>query len=314
VPRIVSLLPSATEIVCALGAGEDLVGITHECDFPPEVIGKPRLTRSIIPTTAMSSLAIDNAVDALLRAGHSPGSIYHIEAEVLRRAAPDVILTQQLCDVCAVSFSDVQRTVASIGGACRIESIEPGTIGEILASILRVGTLIGAEDAGRRLVDNLSARLERVRAAVASATDRPSVCCVEWLEPPFGAGHWVPEQVRIAGGVEVFDRVGLPSLRTTWDLVIEQAPEVVVLLPCGFDLEGTLREVGRTEPPAGWEALPAVRNGRVYATDGSAYFSRPGPRVVDGVEILGHILHPDLVPPPPMGRMAHLAPGTTPWS
>jgi iron complex transport system substrate-binding protein len=313
-PRIVSLLPSATEIVCALGAGAELVGITHECDFPPEVRGKPRLTRSILPTTEMSSLAIDTAVDELLRAGHSPGSIYHIETETLRATAPDLILTQQLCDVCAVSFIDVQRTVASMGGECRIESSEPGTVGEILASILRVGTLIGAEDAGRRLVDSLSARLESIRAAVAGSATRPRVCCVEWLEPPFGAGHWVPEQVRLAGGLEIFDRAGLPSLRTSWDLVIDRAPEVVVLLPCGFDLQGTLREVGRTMPPPGWDTVPAVRNGRVYATDGSAYFSRPGPRVVDGVEILGHILHPGLVATPPAGRVAHLAPGTTPWS
>jgi iron complex transport system substrate-binding protein len=313
VSRIVSLLPSATEIVCALGLESSLVGITHECDYPPEVVGKPVLTRSLLPLDGLSSAEIDGAVNALLRTGHSPGSIYHIDADTLRAVAPDLILTQSLCEVCAVSFSEVQRAVAGVGGACRVESLEPSTIEEILATIALVGSLTGTTAEATRLVADLRCRLEAVSAAVRGAPPL-RVCCMEWLDPPFGAGHWVPEQVRVAGGVEIFDREGLPSQRTTWDEVMARAPEVVVLLPCGYDLERTLAEIERTAPPPGWHTIPAVADGRVYATDGSAYFSRPGPRVIDGVEILGHALHPDRVPAPLAGRLARLERGSSRWS
>jgi iron complex transport system substrate-binding protein len=310
--RIVSLLPSTTEIVCALGLIDSLAGITHECDYPPEVRGKPVLTRSIIPT-GLTSSAIDAAVTELLRQGHSPGSIYHIDAPTLHAVSPDLILTQQLCDVCAVSFSEVQRAVASIGGECRVVSLEPASLDEILDAILQVGALAEVPGTAARLVAGLRARLDAVRQAVAN-TPRRRVCCLEWLDPPFTAGHWVPEQVALAGGAEVFDRPRLPSQRAAWDEVLAQEPEVFVLLPCGFDLAGTLHELERTPPPPGWHAQPAVRAGQVYAVDGSAYFSRPGPRVVDGVEILAHVLHPDLVSAPPAGRVARLTPGGTGWS
>ena len=312
--RIVSLLPSTTEIVYALGLGDDLVGVTHECDYPPEARQKPALTRSVLQDPALSSAQIDAAITDLLRAGHNPSTIYHIDAGTLRTAAPDLILTQQLCDVCAVSFNEVQRAVAVVGGDCRVVSLEPATIEEILGTIEQAGALTGVLDRAQALTSSLRARLDVVAAAVAGASERPRVCCVEWLEPLFGAGHWVPEQVRLAGGVEVFDRVGLPSQRVSWADVLALAPEVVVLLPCGYDLEATLREAARTPPPPGWSSLPAVRAGRVWATDGSAYFSRPGPRVVDGVEILGHILHPDRVPAPPPGRLARLSPGSILWA
>lgn len=311
--RIVSLLPSATEIVYALGLGGQLVGVTHECDYPPEARRKPVLTSSILQDPSLGSAAIDAAIQDLLRAGHSPGSIYHIDAEILRAVAPTLILTQQLCDVCAVSFGEVQRAVAAVGGACRVVSLEPTGIAEVLASIVEVGRLTEADGAAGVLVADLRSRLDAVAAAVVSAP-RPRVLCVEWLDPPFTAGHWVPEQVRVAGGMEVLGQVGRHSERARWADLLALEPEVVVLLPCGFDLEGTLREAGRTPPPAGWHNLAAVRNGRVYAVDGSAYFSRPGPRLVDGVELLAHILHPDCMPAPPPGRFARLEPGRHPWA
>lgn len=312
--RIVSLLPSATEIVCALGLQEQLVGITHECDYPAEAQGTPVLTSSVLGNAELTSAEIDAAISELLRSGHSAGTIYHIDAAVLRAVQPDLILTQQLCDVCAVSFSEVQRAVASVGGRCEVVSLEPTNIAEILHTIEQVGALAGVEDRAACLVGDLRARIAAVVDRVGAVDPRPRVWCGEWLDPPFSAGHWVPEQVRLAGGEEIFGRAGLPSQRVGWEQVLDLAPEVVVLLPCGYDLAGTLRDADRSEPPPGWEDLPAVRNGRVYAVDGSAYFSRPGPRVVDGVEILGHILYPDCVPAPPPGRIARLEPGRSAWA
>jgi len=312
--RIVSLLPSATEIVCALGLVDQLVGITHECDYPPEAMDRPVLTRNALPAGDLSSAAIDAAISGLLDAGHSIKTVYHIDREVLRTVHPDLILTQQLCDVCAVSFSEVQRAVAAVGGDCRIVSLEPAGIEEIFGTIEQVGTLAGVPERAAALVASLRARLARVADAVGPADRRPRVWCGEWLDPPFGAGHWVPEQIRLAGGEEIFGRAGQPSERVTWEAVASLSPQVAVLMPCGYDLQGTLRDTERTAPPPGWQELPAVRAGQVYAVDASAYFSRPGPRVVDGVEILAHILHPDRFPVPPPGRMARLQPGRSTWA
>lgn len=312
--RIVSLLPSTTEIVCALGLADQLVGITHECDYPPEALDRPVLTRNALPAGALSSAEIDAAISGLLDAGHSVEAVYHIDRDVLRAVHPDLILTQQLCDVCAVSFSEVQRAVAAVGGDCQIVSLEPAGIEEIFGTIEQVGALAGVPERATALVASLRARLARVAEAVGSADRRPRVWCGEWLDPPFGAGHWVPEQVRLAGGEEIFERAGQPSERMAWEAVASLAPEVVVLTPCGYDLQATLRDTERTAPPPGWQELPAVRAGQVYAVDASAYFSRPGPRVVDGVEILAHILHPDRFPAPPPGRMAQLQPGRSAWA
>lgn len=312
--RIVSLLPSTTEIVYAIGLEDQLVGVTHECDYPPEAQAKPALTRSILQDPGLTSAQIDATITDLLRAGHNPGAIYHIDAETLRAVQPDLILTQQLCDVCAVSFAEVQQAVASTGSDCRVISLEPASIEEILGAIIEVGAFAGAEVAAGSLVSDLRDRIAAVTRVTAGAGIRRRVWCAEWLDPPFGAGHWVPEQVRLAGGLEVFGRESLPSQKLRWEDVLPLAPEVVVLMPCGYDLAGTLREVERTAPPPGWNDLPAVRAGRVYAVDGSAYFSRPGPRVVDGLEMLAHILHPERIPAPPAGRMAHLKAGASVWA
>jgi iron complex transport system substrate-binding protein len=312
--RIVSLLPSATEIVCTLGLSDQLVGVTHECDYPPEVHGRPVLTSNALGSGEMTSAAIDAAISDLIRQGHSAGTIYHIDAVVLGAVQPDLILTQQLCEVCAVAFSEVQRAVASIGRACRVVSLEPSRIEEILATILQVGVLTGTGMRAAAVVDHLRERLVAVTTRLQGIVDRPRVWCCEWLDPPFGAGHWVPEQVALAGGEEVLGRAGQRSMRLRWEEVLAGAPEVIVLMPCGYDLQGTLRESERTAPPPGWEDLPAVRGGRVYAVDGSAYFSRPGPRVVDGAELLAHLLHPDRVPPPQPGRFLRLQPGIHRWA
>ena len=312
--RIVSLLPSATEIVCALGLGDQLAGITHECDYAPEAVGKPALTRSVLGDASMSSAEIDAAISGLLREGHSSGTIYHIDAATLHAVQPDLVLTQQLCDVCAVSFSQVQRAVGALAGDCALVSLEPTGIDEILASIAQVGALAGVDDRAEAVVAGLRRRIAAVVEAIGPIGERAHVWCAEWLDPPFGAGHWVPEQVALAGGEEIFGRAGKPSERMRWEAVLDLRPEVVVLLPCGYNLEQTVQEAASTGPPAGWDDLPAVRQGQVYAVDGSAYFSRPGPRVVDGLEIMAHILHPDRIPAPPPGRMAHLAPGSHPWA
>jgi iron complex transport system substrate-binding protein len=312
--RIVSLLPSATEIVCALGLEDQLVGITYECDYPATARGKPVLTSSVLGSPDLTSAEIDAAISRLIGEGHSAGTIYHIDAGVLRDARPDLILTQQLYEVCAVSFSAVRRAVAAVGGRCEVVSLEPTGIEEILRSIEQVGALAGVPKRAAELVDRLRGRLSAVRQAVGEPKRRSRVWCCEWLDPPFGAGHWVPEQVTLAGGEEVFGRAGRRSERMGWEQVFALDPEVIVLLPCGYDLAATRREMARTAPPPGWETLHAVRQGRVYAVDGSAYFSRPGPRVVEGVDILAHLLYPECVPAPPSGRLSHIMPGTSTWS
>lgn len=290
-PRIVSLLPSATEIVCALGLEEMLVGITHECDYPSTVAGKPRLTASKISHETMSSAEIDRAVHSQLN-GH--GSIYDLDEERLRALSPDLIITQELCDVCAVSYKTVEQAARMFETEVRVVSLEPNTIEDIFANIRTVGELTGREAQASELIEGLRARLVRVDARLAGTNRRPRTLMLEWLEPVFAPGHWVPEQVRIAGGDHGFGRAGQPSVRTTAEEIIAYAPEVIVMIPCGYYKEDILRQLPRSRLPAGWSDLPAVRSNEVWAVDATSYFSRPGPRVVDGVEILARILHPEV--------------------
>jgi iron complex transport system substrate-binding protein len=293
--RIVSLLPSTTEIVCALGLEDALVGITHECDYPPSVVGKPRLTASRISQETMSSKEIDHAVRSQLD-GH--GSIYDLDEDRLRELKPDLILTQELCDVCAVSYKTVERAARMFEADVRVVSLEPNTIGDIFENIRMVGELTGRESAAEKLVDALNARLDRVKELTAGIDDRPRTLMLEWLEPAFAPGHWVPEQVAFAGGAQGFGQAGRPSTTTTAEEIRAYAPEVIVLIPCGYYKEDILRQLPSANLPAGWEDLPGVRSGEVWATDATSYFSRPGPRVVDGVEILARILHPEVFGPP----------------
>jgi iron complex transport system substrate-binding protein len=296
--RIVSLLPSTTEIVCALGLKDALVGITHECDYPASVLDKPRLTASRISHETMSSAEIDHAVRSQLAQLDGHGSIYDLDEDRLRELNPDLILTQELCDVCAVSYKTVERAARMFDADVRVVSLEPNTIGDIFENIRMVGELTGREDAANKLVDELNSRLDRVKELTARVDHRPQTLMLEWLEPAFAPGHWVPEQVAIAGGDHGFGRAGQPSTTTSAAEIRAYAPEVIVLIPCGYYKEDILRQLPNANLPEGWEDLPAVRKGEVWATDATSYFSRPGPRVVDGVEILARILHPDVFGPP----------------
>lgn len=289
--RIVSLLPSTTEIVCALSLENELVGITHECDYPAVITDRPRLTASRISHETMTSAEIDHAVRSQLD-GH--GSIYDLDEDRLRELNPDLILTQELCDVCAVSYKTVAQAARAFEADVKVVSLEPNTIADIFANIRMVGELTGRASEAENLVQTLTARLNQVRAKTSAVSRRPRTLMLEWLEPPFAPGHWVPEQVAIAGGDHAFGKAGKPSVTTTAEEIRAYAPEVIVLIPCGYYKEDILRQLPKAKLPEGWNDLPACRNNEVWATDATSYFSRPGPRVVDGVEILARILHPEI--------------------
>jgi iron complex transport system substrate-binding protein len=296
--RIVSLLPSTTEIVCALGLEGALVGITHECDYPASVSGKPRLTASRISPETMTSSEIDHAVRSQLADLDGHGSIYDLDEAKLRDLNPDLILTQELCDVCAVSYKTVQQAARMFESDVRVVSLEPNTISEIFENIRLVGDLTLRKSEAEKLLSKLSERLDRIRERTREITRRPRTLMLEWLEPPFAPGHWVPEQVEIAGGDPAFGKAGQRSATTTAEEIRAYAPEVIVLIPCGYYKEDILRQLPAAHLPEGWNDLPAVKSGEVWATDATSYFSRPGPRVVEGVEILARILHPEIFGPP----------------
>lgn len=293
--RIVSLLPSTTEICCAIGLADQLVAVTHECDYPPAVASHPHVTRNVLPPGISDGAEIDRLVTERLLEG---GSIYELDVALLAELAPDLILTQALCEVCAVAYEDVLSIARRLPGHPRVASIDPHTLEEILESILVVGRLAGRPDTAGAVVSALRLRLAHLAERLGPTAHRPRVVCLEWLDPPMVAGHWVPEMVERAGGRDVLGRAGEPAFRVEWDAVRAAAPEVLVLMPCGYGLEATLDEVQRLlDRPGGWPPagadIPAVAAGRVYGVDGSGYFNRPGPRVVDGVEILARILHPE---------------------
>lgn len=289
--KIWSLLPSATEILFALGLGDQVTGVTHECDFPPEAESKPRVTISYIDSS-VSSAEIDAQVTRRFAEGKQ---LYGIDEERLRADPPDVIVTQDLCPVCAVSPSDFPGHVTEAGCSPRIVTLNPNTLEDVLDSVMQVGEATGREAQAREYVASLRARLDAVREAVA---DRPKrrVLCVEWLEPPMPGGHWVLEMVAIAGGCGGPIEPGKPSWKVPWAEMHAEEAEVIVLMPCGFVPDRAAREAEAMWRLDGWAELPAVRSNEVYCADGSAHFSRPGPRLVDGTEILARILHPDAWP------------------
>jgi iron complex transport system substrate-binding protein len=276
------------------GAGEALVGVTHECDYPPGVEKLPKLTSSKIEGHSMTSAEIDAAVHILT----DEGSIYALDAELLERLAPDLIITQGLCEVCAVSMNLVEAAVCGMDDGPKILSLNPTSLGDVLGDATRIGEALGLGEKTRARVAALEERLARVEGTVAGLP-RPSVGCIEWLDPPFSAGHWVPEMVRLAGGEDLLAGPGEPSVRLRWDEVFEAGPEVLVLMPCGFDVERTAKEALVLRDLPGWDDLPAVREGRVWIVDANSYFSRPAPRLVEGVEILARILHPEAFPDAP---------------
>jgi len=285
--RIVSLLPSATEIVSTLGLTESLVGISHDCDFPPEIRTRPILSEAIV-TTDLPSGVIETQIRGQVHRGKS---VYHLDEAQLAHMRPNLILTQELCQVCAPSYTLVKQAAKVLDAETRIASLEPRGLDDILDNILLVGDLTDTGERARAVVQELRRRIEHVRDVVGRL--RPTVVCIEWLDPIYVAGHWIPEMVEIAGGRDVLGKAGEPSFLVEWDDVLEAAPDVVVVMPCGFDVPRTRQEITLLTNRREWNRLPAVRDGRVYLTGATAYFNRPGPRIVTGLEILAQILHPD---------------------
>jgi iron complex transport system substrate-binding protein len=290
--RIVSLLPSATEILCALGLEHCLVGVSHECDYPASVRRLPSVTRTLIPAEA-SSAEIDRLVRERL---HADRALYSLDLAVLEALQPDLIVTQALCDVCAVAEAEVRSAACALARAPRVLNLEPQTVSELFASIREVGAAAGVADAAVRVVSGLEARVAAVVSRSANLPSRPRMAFLEWLDPPFSCGHWNPELVRWAGGLDGFGRDGARSRTLTWEEILAWQPEVVLIACCGFSVERARRELPLLAKVPGWDRVPAVRAGRVYLTDGSHYFSRPGPRLVDSLEILAHLLHPEVHP------------------
>ncbi|MFE3401731.1 ABC transporter substrate-binding protein [Streptomyces anulatus] len=286
--RIVSLLPAATDIVAQLGLAADLVGRTHECDWPPrDVAGVPVVTSAEFSSDALSSREISAAVGG---SAHGGSSLYALDAEALAALAPDVVLTQDLCDVCAVSYEAVSRAVRVLDGGPRVLSLEPRTLDDVLDCLVTVGELLGVRERAERRREELRDRLTVVRGLTAGRV-RPRVVAVEWLDPLWPAGHWVPEQISCAGGEPLLAAPGEHTKPMTWEDVRAARPDVLLVLPCGFAPERTVRERDLLTALPGWDDLPAVRSGAVWVLDGPAYFNRPGPRVVRGAEVLAHVLH-----------------------
>lgn len=288
--RIVSLLPSATEIVAALGAGRRLVGRSHECDFPPSVLSLPVCTRSKLDTE-LSSRVIDERVREIVAKGLS---IYEVDAERLRALAPDLIVTQTQCEVCAVSEQELLAAIASwTGRRPGVVSLTAETLGGVWADIRRVAEALDAPAAGEALVARLGGRMQVLEGRLADARTRPRVACLEWLEPLMAAGNWMPQLVEMAGGQDVLGQPDEASAWLDWQGLAAADPEVIVVLPCGFDIARSRREIPTLAAHPEWSRLRAVKQGRVYLTDGNQYFNRPGPRLVESLEMLAEILHPD---------------------
>lgn len=293
--RIASLVPSATEMLFALGLGDQVVAVTHECDYPPGVEQLPHLTRSVIPYD-LDAAGIDRAVRE--RTGHGE-ALYELDEGLLEELYVDLIVTQAVCEVCAVSFDDVQAAAERLPSRPQVISLDPSTIGEVLADVSRLAEAAGVPEAGERLAAEAAERIAVVEDAVEGAA-RPRVAALEWLDPVFIGGHWVPQMIDLAGGEDVLGLPGEKSRTAEWAELEAAMPQVVISMPCGLYAEQAAAETMR------WRRHLALLEARVYAVDAAAYFSRPGPRVVDGIELLGHLLHPELVPAPVSRRSIEL--------
>ncbi len=290
--RIASLVPSATEMLFALGLDEEVVGVTHECDHPPDAADLPHLTRTVLPE-GLPTGDIDRAVRERTDQGLP---LYELDAVTLRELEPDLIVTQALCAVCAVSVDDVRAAAEGLPNEPHVISLDPMTLGEVLGDVRTLAEATGTRDAGVELVRDAADRIDLVKLAVRGAPRRRTAA-LEWLDPPFAGGHWVPQMIELAGGEDVLGLPGERSQVVTWEEIEAGRPEVVVSMPCGYATERGAEETLRHG-----DRLAPLRAESVLAVDASAYFSRPGPRLIDGVELLGHLLHPELVPPPPSGR------------
>ena len=290
--RIVSLLPSATEIVYALGI--EPVGVSHECDYPPEAAEKPAVNRSRVDAEA-SSAEIDSQV---LDAEDEEG-VYEIDRETLARLDPDLVVSQGICDVCAVDSVLVREAVEELGLDCEVLTTDPHSIGDVFSDIRRVGAATGTEERADELVSDLEDRVRAVESRAATAETRPRVAVLDWMDPVMSAGHWVPEMVELAGGSEGLTEPGGASRPREWDEIREYDPEVLVVAPCGFELDQTRENLADLTEREGWKGLTAVRENRAYMLDGHQFMNRPGPRVVDSLEHLAGLIHPDLFETPP---------------
>lgn len=291
---ICSFLPSATEILFALGVGEQVAAVTFECDYPPEAVGKPVAVHAAMQS-GLTPREIDDAVRQTAADG---GSLYFVDWPLLEALAPDLIVAQDLCRVCAISTPALARDLSQLAAPPRMLSLSPHSLADVLADIEAVGEAVGRSDAALALTDGLRGRIERVKARAGTRTGagtevaaRPRVLCLEWLDPLYQGGHWVPEMVALAGGEAVLATAGAKSVRIDWEQVLAADPEIIVLMPCGFHLDETIAQFRALTLPPQWQQLSAVRRGEVYAVAGGDYFSRPGPRLVDGLEILDAILH-----------------------
>ena len=282
--QICSFLPSATEILYALGLGNSVAGVTFECDFPPEAARKTVIVNTNLAHD-LTSAEIDQNVNEYSSHGDS---LYRIDIQKLEAIKPDLIVTQELCDVCAISTSHVAKAVHQLSSKPQVLSLTPHTLDDVLKDVLRVGEATDRDAEARALVSSLRERIETIR--LMTKLQRPTVVCLEWLSPPFNGGHWIPEMIDLAGGVDPLGKLGKDSYRMAWDQVLGVDPDVVLVMPCGHNLERSVEEYRATQFPEGWKRVKAVRNGRVYAVNASAYFSRPGPRLVTGLEIMYSLL------------------------
>jgi iron complex transport system substrate-binding protein len=286
--RIASLVPSATEMLFALGLGDSVVAVTHECDFPAQARALPHLTRTVLGE-GLNAREIDTAVKTTVGEGRA---LYELDEERLAELAPDLIVTQAICDVCAVSYEDVLEVAGRLPSRPRVLQQDPSTLGEMLEDVIRLGEATGLESEAHLVRSELEGRLASVRAAVSGART-PRVIALEWLDPPFVGGHWIPEMISIAGGEDVAGPPGLKSPEVAWGALSGLNPDVVIAMPCGWYVSES-----HDQAVEHWDWIAKLGASRVYAVDAASTFSRPGPRLVDGVELLGHILHPDLVDPP----------------
>ncbi len=289
--RICSFLPSATEILYELDLGDSVVGVTHECDYPSDASKKTVVVRSSFDASKLTSEEIDNMIVQLVRQGKD---IYVVDDAALRKANPDLIVAQGLCEVCSPHMKELDRAKNILGNKPKIIVIDPHDLNGILASIEQVAKAVGREKKGKDILQALRKRIDHVRSVTKNAKHAPKVLCIEWLDPIFTSGHWVPQMVELAGAINGVSKSGEPSRRMKWEEVLELDPDIIVLMPCGFDVERTMKALWRIEKREEWKKLDAVKNKIVYATDASSYFSRPGPRTVTGLEILAKIIHPDL--------------------